>query len=61
MSLICRFRGHEDIPVKEVGLAARPGGILPSLDGYVAYTPDDSGPHNACLRCRRVTRAEATS
>jgi len=56
--LWCRIVGHIDIPVREVGLTARPGGMLPSLDGYVTYTPDPDGEHRACTRCRRVRPAD---
>ena len=52
--IICRLRGHQDIWVREQGVVARPGGILPSLDGYMTYVPDVTGKHRACLRCRRV-------
>lgn len=52
--LICRFRGHRDIPVKQVGVVPRPGGIMPSIDGLVAYAPDPAGDALACIRCRRV-------
>lgn len=54
--LICALRGHNDTPVREVGVTPRPGGILPALDGYVAYAPHVDGEHRACLRCRRVER-----
>lgn len=34
---------------------ARPGGMLPSLDGVIAYEPHPEGRHRACRRCRAVT------
>ena len=55
--LVCWLRGHDDIAVREVGLVARPGGMLPMLDGLVAYEPADDGRHRACKRCRRVEDA----
>jgi hypothetical protein len=54
MNLICLLRGHRLTPVREVGIVARPGGILPSLDGLVAYEPHPDGTGRACTRCRRV-------
>ena len=52
--ILCLLRGHDDIPVREVGVVARPGGMLPSLDGFVTYEPHPDGDHLACQRCRRV-------
>lgn len=54
----CRIVGHDWTPVSRIGLAARPGGILPSLDGMVAYKPDSNGRHLACRRCRFVDPVE---
>lgn len=59
--LWCHVVGHDDIRVREAGIAARPGGMLPMLDGYVAYAPDANGEHLACRRCRRVTRGEVVA
>lgn len=52
--LICAIRGHATVRVSRVGVVARPGGILPTLDGAVAYKPDPAGDHTACTRCRQV-------
>lgn len=52
--LACLLTGHREIRVREVGLAARPGGILPSIDGFIAYEPHPDGEHVACARCRRM-------
>jgi hypothetical protein len=57
MNLVCKFRGHRDVRVKEAGLVARPGGMLPMLDGAMSYVPDAFGLHVACTRCRRVALA----
>lgn len=57
--LICALRGHDRVRVREVGVRARPGGMLPSLDGYVTYAPDPAGDHEACRRCGRVLDPEA--
>lgn len=56
--LWCRIVGHEWTAVSEAGLVARPGGMLPVLDGFVAYKPDPDGDHRACVRCRLVRPAE---
>lgn len=53
-NLWCRIVGHRTIAVREVGVAARPNGMLPSLDGYMTYAPDPEGDRLACQRCRRV-------
>ena len=53
----CRLIGHRDIPVIEAGIVPRPGGMLPMLDGYMTYRPDDTGEFRACTRCGRVERA----
>jgi hypothetical protein len=58
--LWCRIVGHDLIPVREVGLTARPGGMLPMLDGFVTYAPDPSGEDRACTRCREVTHPTTT-
>lgn len=55
--LICLLRGHNWTPVREIGAVARPGGLLPSLDGFIAYKPHPDGEHRACVRCRRVVRS----
>jgi hypothetical protein len=52
--LWCAVVGHKTIRVREVGIAPRPGGMLPILDGYMTYAPDENGTHRACVRCRRV-------
>lgn len=52
--LVCQLLGHNWTRVTEVGLRARPGGMLPLLDGYVAYKHDPNGAHLACVRCRFV-------
>lgn len=52
--LMCAIRGHRPVRVREVGVVARPGGILPSLDGYVTYEPHPDGEVLACERCRSV-------
>lgn len=52
--LRCLLTGHRPVPVRMVGLAPRPGGMLPMLDGYVTYAPDPDGEYTACQRCRRV-------
>lgn len=54
LRLLCLLRGHDSIAVREVGITARPGGMLPMLDGYVTYEPDPNGDFRACRRCRRV-------
>lgn len=57
--LICLLRGHDLIAVTSVGLVARPGGMLPLLDGIVAYKPDPYGDDRACRRCRCVIPSES--
>lgn len=52
--IICWLRGHVPVRVREVGVAARPGGILPAIDGYVVYEPAPDGDRYACARCRTV-------
>jgi hypothetical protein len=52
--LLCLLRGHAPIRVAPVDLLARPGGMLPALDGYVVYKPDPDGPRRACQRCHLV-------
>ena len=56
--LVCLVVGHDDIHVREVGIAPRPGGMLPMLDGYVTYAPHPGGDHRACRRCRRVEKQQ---
>ena len=53
--LICLLVGHKKIRVTPTGeLYARPGGILPMIDGFVAYRADPHGAYQACTRCRKV-------
>jgi hypothetical protein len=53
--LVCWVRrSHDTVGVVEAGAVARPGGMLPALDGYTAYAvPEDPGDatHRACRRC----------
>jgi hypothetical protein len=46
--------GHKLVNVREVGIAPRPGGMFPLLDGYVEYIEDKEGSIQACSRCRKV-------
>lgn len=52
--LLCLIRGHKTTAVHPIGLAAKPQGILPSIDGYVMYESDPNGRWEACMRCRKV-------
>lgn len=61
MRLICRVIGHRTIPVSPIGIVPRPGGILPSVDGMIAYKPDPDGGYEACTRCRKVLDKERES
>lgn len=54
--LICRFRGHVPVQVRRLGVLPTPAGMLPLLDGVVAYIVDPEGDHTACVRCRDVLR-----
>ena len=53
----CRIVGHRTVAVRSVGIVARPGGMLPSLDGAEAFRVDPEGDHLACVRCRHVLDA----
>lgn len=53
--LWCLVVGHKKIRVTPTGdVYARPGGILPSIDGFMAFRPDVNGQYQACQRCRKV-------
>lgn len=56
--LVCWLRqSHDEVGVVPVGVVARPGGMLPSLDGIQTYAvPEDpaDATHKACRRCGRV-------
>lgn len=52
--VICQVAGHRPVKVRRVGTEPRPGGILPSIDGYAVYEEHPSGRSIACRRCGKM-------
>lgn len=55
IGLLCLLFGHRWVAVTRTrDMVAKPGGMLPALDGYAVYRLDPDGTSKACTRCRAV-------